>query len=118
MAKLSQHLLIIFFIILISVPGYWLMRGKPDSQISMVEGRVLGLPESSYPTLKIALEFIQQGNPEQALALIWELYTGGSLQNKLDGAATDQFPYRMALIKFSKAFDRQIIKFSYIFSGD
>ena len=118
MKKTNQFVLSLFFIILISIPGYWLVRGKPSSQVSIVEGRVLGLPESSYPTLKIALDYIKQGEPQKAVVLVWNLYTGGSLQKKFDGAATDQFPFRMPLIKFAKAVDRGIIKLSYLQSGD
>jgi hypothetical protein len=118
MKKHNQFVLLIFFIFLISVPGYWLLRGKPSSQVSIVEGRVLGLPESSYPTLRIALDYIKQGEPQKAVILVWDLYTGGSLQKKFDGAATDQFPFRMPLIKFAKAVDREIIKLSYALSGD
>jgi hypothetical protein len=118
MNKTNKYVLLVFFIILISVPGYWLLRGKPSPQVSIVEGRVLGLPENSYPTLKIAMNFIKQGEPQKAVALVWDLYTGGSLQKKFDGAATDQFPFRMALIKFAKTVDREIIKLSYSLSGD
>jgi hypothetical protein len=118
MKKTNQYVLLIFFIILISVPGFWLLRGKPSPKVSIVEGRVLGLPESSYPTLKVALDFIKQGQPQKAVALVWDLYIGGSLQKKFDGAVTDQFPFRMPLIKFAKGVDREIIKFSYSFSSD
>jgi len=118
MKKTSPYFLLVFFILLISVPGYWILRGKPSAEVSIIEGRVLGLPEKSYPTLKIALDYIQQGKPDKALALVWDLYTGGSLQKKLDGAATDQFPFRIPLIKFAKAVDHQIIKMSYIMTED
>jgi len=118
MKKFSPNFLLVFFILLVSVPGYWLLRGKPAAEVSIIEGRVLGLPEKSYPTLKIALDYIQQGEPEKAISLVWDLYTGGSLQKKFDGAVTDQFPFRMPLIMFAKAVDRQIIKLSYRFSND
>jgi len=118
MMRIGRFVIAIFFIILISVPSYWLVRGKPKSEVSIVEGRVLGLPESSYPTLKVALDYIKQGKPEQAFSLVWDLYSSGSLVKKFDGAATDQFPFRLPLIKFSKSFDRQIINLSYIFSSD
>ncbi len=118
MKKFSLYFLVIFFILLVSVPGYWLLRGKPAAEVSIIEGRVLGLPEKSYPTLKIALDYIQQGEPEKAISLVWDLYTGGSLQKKFDGAVTDQFPFRMPLIIFAKAVDRQIINLSYRFSDD
>jgi hypothetical protein len=118
MKQTYRFVLIIFFVILISVPGFWLLRGKPSPQVSVVEGRVLGLPEGSYPTLKIAINYIKRGEPQKAIALVWDLFTGGSLQRKFDGAATDQFPLRMSLIKFSKAVDRQIIKVSYSLTGD
>jgi len=118
MKKAHHFVLSLFFLILIAIPVFWLVRGKPSSQVSIVEGRVLGVPEKSYPTLKIALDYIRQGKPELAIALVWDLYTGGSLQRKFDNAATDQFPLRMPLILFSKAVDRQIIKFVYMFSDD
>jgi len=111
-------MLVIFFIIILSVPLYWVVRGKPKSQISLVEGRVLGLPDKTYPTLKIAMDYIRQGKPELAVALVWNLYTSGSLQIKFDGAVTDQFPLRLPIIKFSKSADRQIIKLVYAFTVD
>lgn len=118
MKNKSQYLLILFFIILISVPSYWLLRDQDSSQISLVEGRVLGLPENNYPTLKIAVDYIKQGKPDLALKLVWGLYTEGTLPKKFDGAFTDQFPFRLNLIKFSKWVDRQIIRFSYLFTND
>jgi len=118
MKKVNQFFLLLFFIIILSVPAYWLIRGKPTTQVSIVEGRVLGLPEKSYPTLKIAMEYIRQGKPELAAVLVWDLFTGGSLQRKFDGAATDQFPFRVPLIMFSKAVDRQIINLSYLVTDD
>ena len=118
MNRLSKFFLVLFFLAILSVPVYWLTRGQTDPQVSLIEGRVLELPEKSYPTLKIALEFIKQGHPEKATALVWDLFTGGSLQKKFDSAATDQFPIRMPLIQFSKSVDRKIINFSYSFSED
>lgn len=116
--KANRFVLTLFLILLIFFPTYWLVRGRTSAQVSYVEGRVLGLPESSFPTLKIALEYLQQGKPELAIALVWDLYTGGSLQNKFDGAVTDQFPFRMPLIKFAKFIDRKIIDLTYIFTKD
>ena len=116
MNRISKFLLIWFFLIILSVPVYWLTRGQTNPQVSLIEGRVLELPEKSYPTLKVALDFIKQGHPEKAAALVWDLFTGGSLQKKFDSAATDQFPVRMPLIQFSKSVDRKIINFSYSFS--
>ncbi|HBH11609.1 MAG TPA: hypothetical protein DDX29_00575, partial [Clostridiales bacterium] len=118
MKKSLHFFLLLFFILIFSVPAYWLLRGKPETNVSMVEGRVLGLPEQSYPTLKVAIEYIKKGKPELAVSLVWDLYTGGSLQKKFDGAATDQFPFRIPLINFSKSVDRKIISFVYSFSGD
>ena len=118
MKKVSQFFLVLFLIIFVSVPFYWLTRGKTSPQVSIVEARILELPEKSYPTLKIALEYIRQGKPELAAALVWDLFTGGSLQKKFDSAATDQFPLRMPLITFSKSVDRQIINLVYKISDD
>lgn len=116
--KSYQFLLVIFFIILFCAPIYLLFRGHPSSQISLIEDRVLGLPEKSYPTLKIAIEYIQQGRLDLAFDLVWKLYTEGALQKKVDLAATDLFPLRMSMILFSKAMDRTIIELSYQFTGD
>ena len=118
MKKANDYILVLFFLVLCSVPTFWLLRGRPESNVSMVEGRVLGLPERSYPTLKIALDYLEQGNIDQAAKLVWDLYTGGSLQRKFDGAATDQFPFRIPLIRYSKAVDRQIINLVYSFTDD
>lgn len=118
MKKAYQFILIIFFILILSVSFFWLFRGKPMPTESLVEGRVLGLPENSYPTLKIALDYIQQGRFDLALNLVIDLYTSGSLQNKFDRAIADQFPLRMPLILFSKAVDRAIIQLSYAFTDD
>ena len=115
MKKLIRYFLVMFFIIIISVPVYWLTKGSNTPQVSLIEGRLLELPEKSYPTLKVALEFIKDRHPERAVALVWDLFTGGSLQKKFDSAARDQFPLRMPLIKFSKAVDRRIIDVSYAF---
>lgn len=118
MNRISKFFLFLFFLIILSVPIYWLTKGDTDPQVSLIEGRILELPKKSYPTFKVALDFIKQGHPEKAVALVWELFTGGSLQKKFDSAATDQFPIRMSLIEFSKSVDRRIIDFSYSFSED
>jgi hypothetical protein len=104
--------------LIISVPIYWLTKGNSTPQVSLIEGRLLELPEKSYPTLKIALGYVTEGHPEKAVALVWNLFTGGSLQKKFDSAATDQFPLRMELILFSKSVDRGIINLSYAISND
>lgn len=114
----SQIILIIFFIILYSAPIYLLFKPSPPSQLSLIEDRVLGLPKKSYPTLKIAIEYIQQDRFDLAFDLVWDLYTEGALQRKVDLAVTDLFPLRMSMILFSKALDRNIIKVSYQFTND
>jgi hypothetical protein len=98
------------------VPGYWLLRGKPSPQVSIVEGRVLGLPENSYPTLKNRFGLISNKVNLKRQWLWYGIYTLEVLyRQKFDGAVTDQFPYRMPLIKFSKAVDRKIIELSYAY---
>ena len=63
MNRISKFLLIWFFLIILSVPVYWLTRGQTNPQVSLIEGRVLELQEKSYPTLKVALDFLKQGHP-------------------------------------------------------
>jgi len=113
-----NFILVLFFLTLFSISGYWILRGKPEAEVSIIEGRVLGLPESGYPTLKIALDYIKHGETQKALNLVWNLYTEKSLQIKFDGAVRDQFPLRMELINFSKGVERGIIKLTYLFLDD
>lgn len=118
MSKLSRFFLCVFFLVILMVPGYWLSGKKAVPEVSVIEGRVLGATGKSYPTLKVALDFLKQGHPEKAAQLVWGLFTEGSLQKKFDSAATDRFPVRMPLIQFSKSVDRKIIDFSYSFTED
>jgi hypothetical protein len=80
----------------------------------MVEGRELAGVGKTYPTLKIAMGYLQQGRYDLVINLVWDLFTGRSLQIKFDDAATDQFPLRVQLIDFSKSIERQIIQLSYL----
>ncbi len=118
MNRISKLFLGMFFLIILMVPMYWLSGKNTAGEVSVIEGRVLGAPGKSYPTLKVALDFLKQGHPEKAAKLVWGLFTEGSLQKKFDSAATDKFPVRMPLIQFSKSVDRKIIDFSYSFSQD
>jgi hypothetical protein len=118
MSRISKFFLGVFFLIILMVPVYWVSGKKAASEVSVIEGRVLEAPGKSYPTLKVALDYLKQGRPDKAAKLVWGLFTEGSLQRKFDSAATDQFPVRMPLIQFSKAIDRKIIDFSYSFSRE
>jgi hypothetical protein len=104
---------------LIFVPVSWLTNIGASPEESVVEARTLvALEPASNPNLGRALDFIEQGNYREAAEILINLYTSASFVNKFERATSDQFPFRMPIIQFSKALDRQIIKIAYSFLKD
>jgi hypothetical protein len=96
------------------VPISWVSGiGSPQEE-SVVESRTLvTLEPASNPNLTRAISFISQGNYKEAATIILDLYTSSSFVNKFEQATSDQFPWRMPIIQFSKGVERAIIKISY-----
>lgn len=119
MKKYQPYFLILFFIILLSVPVYWLLKGEAAPEISTVEARTLvALQPKSTPNLQRALNLIEQGNIREGVEILINLFTASSFIEKIEQATSDQFPLRMPIIRFSKATERVIIKLAYSFVDD
>jgi len=104
---------------LLFVPVSWLTNIGASPEESVVEARTLvALEPASNPNLGRALDFIEQGNYRDAAEILINLYTSASFVNKFERATSDQFPFRMPIIQFSKALDRGIIKIAYSFLKD
>jgi len=117
--KFTQYFLVLFFLILLFVPVSWLTNIGASPEESVVEARTLvALEPASNPNLGRALDFIEQGNYRDAAEILINLYTSASFVNKFERATSDQFPFRMPIIQFSKALDRGIIKIAYSFLKD
>jgi hypothetical protein len=119
LSKLQKYLLTLFFLILLAVPGYWLLKGKTSSETSVVEARQLvALGPTGAPNLKRSIELIQKGALWEGVRGLIDLYVNASFVSKFETAASDQFPLRMPIIEFSKALERKIISLPYAFVSD
>ena len=108
-----------FFLILLAVPGNWLLKGKTSSETSVVEARELvALGPTGAPNLKRSIELIQKGALWEGVRGLIDLYVNASFVSKFETAASDQFPLRMPIIEFSKALERKIISLPYAFVSD
>lgn len=119
MKKNTPITLTFFFLLLLAVPISWIMKlGSPPEE-SVVEARTLvALEPASNPNLGRAMSFLKEGNYREAAKILIDLYTSASFVRKFEQATSDQFPFRMPIIKFSKALDRLIIKSTYGLTND
>jgi len=114
--KICPFVLTIFFVILIAIPIYWLFKGETSAEESIVEARTLvALQPSSSPNLKRALNLINERRIREGVEVLIDLYVNASFVEKFERATSDQFPFRMPIIQFSKSLDRGIINLAYFF---
>ena len=119
MKRTFPYLLSLFFILLISIPASWLFKGGSTPEESVVEAReAVALKPASSPNLSRAITLIKEGDYWEGAALLIDLYTSASFVAKFETAASDQFPFRLPIIQFSKALERGIIKLTYFFTPD
>lgn len=119
MKKYYTFFLSLFFVILLAVPIYWLTKGEIATEESLVEARTLvALKPKSSPNLQRALDLIEEGKLREAAEILINLFTSKSFVNKFEQATSDQFPFRMPAIQFSKILDRGIIKSAYSIVSD
>jgi len=113
-----QHLTLSFFYLLIlAVPIYWIIRGDVDSKKSLAEGRILkGFPSINVQNGSITTDINQQ-NPEKSDDLFGQIL-GKAFQRNVEQAASDQFPFRFSGILVSKAVDRFSIDLAYALLPD
>ena len=119
MKKITSYILVLFFIILLAVPLTWVLNVGAEPEESVVEARTLVAMEPvSNPNLGRALNFIDEGQYLEAAKILIDLYTSASFTNKFEQATSDQFPFRLSIINFSKSLDRMLIKLAYNFTRD
>ena len=117
--KFLPYVLTLFFVILLSIPGYWLLKGEASTEESVVEARTLvALGPTDNPNLKRALNLIKNGDLWGGTKALIDLYVNATFVEKFERATSDQFPFRMPIIQFSKALERYIIDFSYFLVDD
>lgn len=116
--KSSNQIVILFFIILYSVPIFWFARGDEQISRSVIEGRKLNkfaLFDRGYYS---ALSDLIHGNPRTTIDVINMQFVQRNFQTDFENAASDQFPLRELGIQLSAFFDRQVINFAYMFLPD
>lgn len=104
----------LFFLLILAVPLFWLIRGNNPLEFSVVEQR--NLKKFSFAGLgfKTALEKITQGEILEGVDRIKSLLQDQELQVQLQKAASDQFPLRLAAIKAVRSLDRELINLVYM----
>ena len=111
-------ILYLFFIIMISVPTFWLITGGDFAERSIIEGRKLvhfSLFDRGYYS---ALTDLINGNPKSLTDVLDKQFLQKSFQKDFDAASSDQFPLRELWIQLSAWLDRQTINIAYLFSSD
>jgi len=105
--------------LIIAVPIYWLTKGESSTDKSIIESRNLAaLRPAGAPNLQRGLNLISEGNFFEGIKLLIDLYTSTSFIQKFETTTSDQLPFRMPIINFSKALERKIINFTYGFIDD
>ena len=119
MKKISPYVLTIFLVILLFVPIFGLIKGDSAPEDSVIEARAMvALQPKATPNLQRALDHFRNGEIFQGVELLIDLFTATSFLEKVERAASDQFPFRMPIIQFSKAVERGIIEAAYAFLPD
>ena len=117
--NLFSNILILFFIIILSVPVYWVARGKVEPQRSLMEYKTLSVfPSLSFTDFKSAVKRILQFNFEEAGSLFFDQFQKLTYQSDFQRATSQQFPFRSAGIRLSRDLDRSIIRTAYVFTSD
>jgi len=79
---------------------------------------MVALKPASSPNLQHAVDLIREKKYLEAAEILIDLYTSSSFVSKFETATSDQFPFRLSIIQFSKALERAIIKLAYSFTTD
>lgn len=118
--RLNFFLLIICSVVLISVPGYWLIRSN-EVNMSIQEGRWLNTfwgVKPSFQDFKTDTKRILDGQFDVATSIFYGKWLTHSYQTGLEQAGMDQFPLRIPLINATKWVERRIIDLVSLFHKD
>ncbi len=114
-----SNILVLFFIIILAVPVYWLARGKVEPQRSYMEYKTLTVfPTLSFNSFKSAVKSVLMLRFEEAGEKFFNQFRDLSYQTDFQRAASQQFPFRGAGIRLSRDLDRLMIRTAYAFTSD
>ncbi len=116
---LQNLTLTIFYLLLLVVPVYWIVRGPVDTQKSLAEGRFLKVfPAISFREGALVTNINDQKEDSGQSDLLYIQISGKSFQRIIEQSASDQFPLRFSGILTAKAVDRVSISIAYSFLPD
>lgn len=116
---LYSRVLIIFFLVIFVVPGYWLLRDNDLSSWSLIEYRYLNpFPPFPVQDFRTGAKRVLQRRPVEAWKIIGTKFESGLFPKQLETAGSDQFPMRSLWIQASYGFDRLMIRLGYMFEDD
>ena len=114
-----NYFLALFFVIIISIPTYWLIRGPVDAQYSFIEARGLTqFPKISQPNIKMLIKRLVYLRPMSAVNMVFDGFSTLEFQNQLQKSTSDQFPLRNNIIPFEKSLERLVVNSVYSFLPD
>lgn len=115
----SFSLIVILFCLLIfSVPLFWVVRGNNPQGFSLIEYRNLVRFTTTDLDFRRFGGWLLRGNLENAGRSLDNLQATRSDQVRIEQAASDQFPLRIGMIKASRAVDRTFIRLAYSSASD
>ncbi len=115
----NWFMILMYIIVLLYVPFWWVTRqGKWKTQ-SEIEGRNLALfPTMGWEGLQTSIENLFLGNFIEAEPQFFQQFLDQSFQKAVNDAAMDQFPYRIKLISTAGALQRAQIHTAYMIFKD
>ncbi len=114
----SVPILILFFVVILVVPVYWIVKGDNAATRSVIEARKLekfSLLDRGYYS---AFTDLLDGNPKTLVDVIYKQFLQRDFQVDFENATSDQFPFREFGIQISALLDRQAINLAYAFLPD
>jgi hypothetical protein len=117
--KTSYFLIVLFSLVVLSVPFYWLFRTESYYGLSWLEGRRLsGFSDLVHRGFFLSLKAFARGDVDEGMPVIREQLIQRKFQQDLEAVLSDQFPLRLTWIQAAKAHDRGIIHLAYMLTED
>lgn len=90
--RFIKHILLLFFMLLFTVPVIWLVNPPVQESYSYVEGRSLAsFPALPQPRFKTVIKRFLQLKPAAGLALLFNGFLDREYQHQFEAAASDSF---------------------------
>lgn len=117
--NLLNRSLVLFFVIILAVPVFWVARGKIEPQQSSMEYRTLNVfPSLETNNFKMSAKRLLQGKFSKAYEKLIEQYKDFTFQDAFQQAVMDQMPFRSTAVQLAKNVTRLSIKAAYLPTGD